>query len=532
VDPRTRSLVRTGVVGAIVTFLCIGVLFVYAVPPFVPADESSHAGYALRVTDGEIPKVDELVEVELPGQRPTRYFTANHPPLYYVLAGPVLRWGRDSGHPFAGIRVTRGLSVLLGGAGVVLAALFAGIVLRAFRTGERRRAQAMVLVAGLVATVPTYVFTASFIHNDMLGVATLVLAYVGAAAALVDRPRPGNVAVAAVGSALTMATRFSGLGIVALCCGALACAGLWRTTGSLRRRLLNAAGLALVPVATVLVTSGWFYLRNKREYGDFAGINGNIEFLHRVDKYTPLSYLTDPQTLPDLFVRTENAGGWGSFPYFGWYERKVLALVVAVVAVGAVLGLVRFVRSRGWSGVQWPQLAVVGFVVAMPLVAVVQLAGFVAQTGAPHPRYLFGVLPAIAIGVALALLAFRGRWGAMLGVAIVAVQAAVTVTTVGRWIRIRTDAAPVHPLTELRDALGAGGVGRPRTVLGVLLAGALVGLVLQAVALWRLSSEASAPSADGAGEPDGEPEDAPERASTTHTAQAAATAPVGTAGIT
>lgn len=528
--PRTRTLVRMGVAGAVVTFLCIGVLFVFAVPPFVPADESSHAGYALRVTDGEIPNVDELVEVQLPGQRPTRYFTANHPPLYYVVAGPILRWGRDSGHPYAGIRLTRGLSVALGAAAVALAALFAGTVLRGFRTGERRRSEAMVLVAGLVATVPTYVFTASFVHNDMLAVATLVLAYVGAAAALVDRPTRWNVAAVAIGSGLTMATRFSGLGIVALCCGALACAGLWRTAGSRRRRVLNAAGLALVPVATVLVTSGWFYLRNKREYGDFAGINGNLEFLHRVDKYTPWSYLTDRLSLPDLFVRTENAGGWASLPYFGWYERKVLAVVVAVVAVGAVLAMVRLVRERqpfgGWSADRLSQLALVGFVVAMPLVAWVQLAGFVSQTGAPHPRYMFGVLPAIALGVALAVMAFRGRWGAMVGAAIVGIQAAITVMTVGRWIRVRTGVEPVHPLTELRDALGAGGIGRPRAVLGLLLLGALVGLALQVVALWRLSS--SEPSGDSEAE-DAEPDD---RDIATNTAQAAATAPVGTAGIT
>ncbi|HMG40602.1 MAG TPA: hypothetical protein VK611_04705 [Acidimicrobiales bacterium] len=478
--------------GALLTLLCGGLVALLATPPFMPADESGHAGYALEVVDGDLPTTDEMVEVELPGQKPTRMFVANHPPLYYVLVGPVLAWGRDSDHAYAGIRLAKGFSLALAGGTVVGAAAMAGVLVR------RRRAEAMVLTAGLTATVPTLVFTSTAVHNDLLAVFAGVVAYSAALAALVSGPRRSHVLLVCLGAAVTMATRFSGLGVVLLAAAGLGAAFLFHNAGSWRRRLGAGVLFGAAPLVSALVAAGWYYQRNKRLYGDYAGINDNIEFLQRADRYTLVGYLTDRLSLPDLLTRMEGGGGWRGTPYFGWYDRKLLAVVVAAVALGALLraagGLRSWIVSRreGRTPARplddlpiTVRLTVVTMLLGLPLLLWVQLAGFVSQTGAPHPRYMFAAIPVLALLIALALLGFPRRLAGLVGTAIVAFQVVLIVTTTGRFVSRRLGAPPANPLRQVRDALEHAGIPNPWLALGLLGTGAAAGIALQLVAVWK-----------------------------------------------
>ena len=94
----------------------------------------------------------------------------------------------------------------------------------------------------------------------------------------------------------------------------------------------------------------------------------------------------------------------------------------------------------------------------------------------------------MAVIVAVCLVGLRGRVGVVAGVGVVGFQAVLSVTTLGRWITRRTDAAPTNPLDQLGDSLGAAGVPAPGLVLALLLAGVAVGQTAQAVALWSVAT--------------------------------------------
>lgn len=475
--------VRLGVLGAVVTFLFLGTLLVLAIPPFLPADESAHTGYALDVADGRIPRVDEKVKVELPGQVPTRQWVAQHPPLYYAIVGPVLDWGDGSNHEYAAIRITRGFTVLLGAGAAVVAAALAAVVV------NRRRAETMILAAGLVATLPGFLGISAAIHNDLLAVTSMAVGYLGAAAAVADRPRRWNVIATCVGGAVSMATRVNGVGLLAMCCAALAFAGWYRMPGSTRRRLLWGLGLGAAPVLTAALTSGWWWLRNKRIYGDYLGTSYGEATGGRQDLYTPFSWLTDRKTFPDLVTRIEGGGPWEQLKGFGWYDRKIIGLIVVVLMVGAVTGLVAAARRWNASGRRRPDLgrvALLAFMVGMPVLALLQLSYYVAtMTGSPNPRYMFAVVPVGAVGVAWACHQLPRRVSVVAGSAILAFQVVLIAGTTGRYINTRTSPTKVPPLDQVYDSMADAGVPGPRLVVWLLIVGALAGVGLQAWAMWR-----------------------------------------------
>ena len=81
--------------GILLVFLALGLYQVLALKPFRPLDEPRHAGYALYLADGKLPKVSD----PLPHQRlGIRHLgsrnivaAANHPPLYYLMVALPLK---------------------------------------------------------------------------------------------------------------------------------------------------------------------------------------------------------------------------------------------------------------------------------------------------------------------------------------------------------------------------------------------------------------------------------------------------------
>ena len=73
-------------------FLVLGMMNLILVPPFVARDESSHVAYALAVADGRFPRIDDTNPAgAIPGLEPFKTWTANHPPLFYVLSAGAAR---------------------------------------------------------------------------------------------------------------------------------------------------------------------------------------------------------------------------------------------------------------------------------------------------------------------------------------------------------------------------------------------------------------------------------------------------------
>jgi dolichyl-phosphate-mannose-protein mannosyltransferase len=172
-SPR-RSVVGRGLAGVLLSFAVLATLQALTIHPFHPPDEMSHVGYALEVGHGRLPTIETpipgreipLLQHKVDNSRPANrtIWTANHPPLYYLVAAVPLRLGVELGHPTAGIRVARLVNVAISLAGLVLIVLLARELVPA-------RPELWVGAAGLAALVPVFVQTSAIVYNDALMVA-------------------------------------------------------------------------------------------------------------------------------------------------------------------------------------------------------------------------------------------------------------------------------------------------------------------------------------------------------------------------
>jgi hypothetical protein len=489
-DTRTRGLVRLGVFGAVVTLVSMGLVAILAVPPFLELDETGHVAYGVAVSEGRLPNVTEPAETHMPGQRTYVQRHGGQPPLYYTLAAPVLGWGVDSGHWRASVRAARAMSLVYTSITLAATAAIAGVLVR------RRRAETMVLAAGLAGTVYVLVSVSSFVRNDALSVTGAALAVLGGFASLADGPRPRFILLACLGSAVAMATRFNTfavVGIVALC---LAAAAWFHIDGSRWTRLWRSLLLGGLPVATVAATSGWFYWRSYRLYGDITGLEPLVDLIggRPEARYTVVEWLLEPTAVPTIFLQAQGGGGWGR-NWYSFNEDLIMIIAVGLVAVGGVLSsLSRRPATRAASAATSPaRLILIVAAVALPLISWYQLSIWVSYGGRPIVRYLAVVIPIIAVGVAAACLGYRGRWGRLVGIGLVGLQTVVAVLGWGRWMVFRSGGEMGDTAIEtLLEGMERGGIPVPPLVLTVLALGAAAGIALQAWALWRIGGLAEA----------------------------------------
>ena len=77
-------------------------------------DERAHVDYAWQVAHGHLPVAATEFTAEFPelGQKSYFQHVSNHPPLYYAIAGPVLRAANATGHPASGLYALRPCATL------------------------------------------------------------------------------------------------------------------------------------------------------------------------------------------------------------------------------------------------------------------------------------------------------------------------------------------------------------------------------------------------------------------------------------
>jgi hypothetical protein len=496
--------VRWGVFGAVITLVSLGLILLLAAPPFLELDETGHVAYAVAVSEGRLPKVTEDAETGMPNERHYTQRHAAQPPLYYVLVAPILGAGSGSEHWVASIRGARAVSLAASAVTVVASAAVAGMLVR------RRRAEAMVLAAGLAASLSVFLGVSSIVRNDSLAVAGGAVALVGAFGALVHGPRPRWIALACLGSAVTMATRFNGVILVGLVALGLAAAVYLRTAGSGWMRAGRAALVGALPLAGVAATSGWFYWRNYRLYGDINATNVIHELSGgREPGYSLMGWLLEPTAAPSMVLQAQGGGTWTA-NLLSRPEDVLLVLAVVLIGLGASRrrrpgpSVAHQVSGNGHADItaRRSRLVMMLIAVALPLSAWYQLAVWVSYSGTPLSRYLLIALPVIATGIAAACLGYaRGR-GRVLGVAVISLQATLAFLGFGRWLGYRWHAVSGNAVDVLVDALDRADAPRPALVLALLGLGAAVGIALQAWALWEIGRREAAPSADRqAGEP-------------------------------
>lgn len=383
---------QRGPLAITLAFLVLGMMNLIVVPPFVPRDESSHVTYALAIADGRFPRIDDTNPANaIPGLEPFKTWTANHPPLFYVLSAVPLKAGEAIGEPVLGLRGMRLLNLLFGAVAVFMAGSIGALLLP-------RRPEAPILASAGLGLAGAVANNLAIAYNDGLGLAAAVSLLVVGLRILREGPSRrlliALALLAAVGG-LARFTVFMAIGFAAL----LAAAGVYLQRSS--RRLLHAAAVFCVPFAAAAVASGWWYLRNRREYGSFTGTSFIIQMQGRGPHAGYLELLQTP-----WFWRKMHSDIWGAFARSGslaWWPREIPE---AVSLIGTACLLVAFVRW--WrSGRSRPALRdTIAWVLlgTFAIASVWQIVKFYTTGGNAHVRYLFAALP---VAGTLATVAFR-----------------------------------------------------------------------------------------------------------------------------
>ncbi len=391
----------------LIGFAALAVLYSLVTPIFEGYDEDSHFAFVQYVAAGR----------GLPRQPAADYphlakHEANQPPLYYLLAAPLIAWldtsdlpqrlvdnphavyypppypgnqngvvhRADEGFPWQGtvlaVRLVRLFSVLLGVGS--LAVTFA--LGRTLFPAEPSVARGALVVQALI---PSFIFSSALVSNDGLvtflsGLALLQLAR------LWRRPYVDAdfVTLGGVLGAVAL-SKLSGLWVWPFAAAVIGVLALRR------RQPARYVRGGLIAFAVGGLISGWWYVRNWVYYRDITGLNVLLDIIGRRGKdFTLLDFLPETEGIRWSFWALF---GWFNVPVAGWLYRVYDAALLVALA-GLIVFVVRGLRRRNWAELGALALAAGWFVTIVAALVNLNMATIVAQG-----RLLFPALSAIVV---------------------------------------------------------------------------------------------------------------------------------------
>jgi hypothetical protein len=406
-NPRLEPRVFGGILGVMLLFFALGTMHSLGVPLFAPLDEPRHIAYAIEVAEGKLPDVRDKVQPKKMHVRRIKgtkmMAAAAHPPLYYVLVGFPLKWASASGDLTWGVWVARILTLALGAVGLVYAYLAALLL------APRARSLAL-LGTAFCAVIPAFDNVCALVHNDSLAfLATTALLH-AVLLVLLRGPSRKALLLVAVWAALAAATRFASLVAVAPALTAVALKLLFGQNKPWSARLRDVLLFGVGSLALVGVTSGWFYLRNYRLYGDVTAGKALFEGLRRPNKLPFIEGVFTPRLWGKLISHL-----WGRLAGGATIGRDVSLWGTWFVLGGVGLSLVRWLVTllrRGRALFNGPRVAALLFVIVTSLCVVLPIFEFYSRGGNLTARYYFPVLWVPLLAVAAGYQGVPGRFAA------------------------------------------------------------------------------------------------------------------------
>ncbi|MFD4323863.1 phospholipid carrier-dependent glycosyltransferase [Nocardioides sp. NPDC058538] len=362
-------------------------------------DEGPNAGYAVELASGRLPTIDTPVTTDarrypqvVEGlatmvDEPHRHiWTANHPPLYYLMSVPLVAAAGALDAPQVMVVGMR----LINAVGSALCVLLVGLI--AFEV--TRRETVAFLATGISASCAVLVSAGGHIANDGVAVAASSLTLLATIRILNRGLSPGRLALVALAGAAAAGAKAPGVLTVVLCGAAIAVALLLRDHS--RRGVIRALAASAVATGVPALATGWFYVRNIALYGDPTATDALLDKFDREPNGTWWQILTDGSLWKDWYERL-----WAPVLAEGY------AVAADVLAVVAVIGLlVLLVRRRATRPTHLPTSRA-GWLLLTVHAAVIlaNLVGFVAGGGNPNDRYLMPLMPLLATALAVGLMA-------------------------------------------------------------------------------------------------------------------------------
>ncbi|MGO3884903.1 MAG: hypothetical protein ACTJHU_01275 [Mycetocola sp.] len=389
-----RLVTWLGVLGLIALGLGGPLTYVFGSPAYSSGDEAAHVDYALQLWHGQLPIFENgLVLTNTMGVHPPVQWTAQHPPLFYLLLAPVVGPLVDGGHIVAAAIGAR-----------IVVALLAVALLFAVRWTTARVFPAQPAVAWTAALITGlsvwFVRLGGSVYNDTLAALVICLAF-GMLVALFREPHLRRWYVGfTLFITLAALTRFSALPLCAL----LLTAFLIQRITIERPGIWRAVGAPVLSGVIMLVGSGWFYLRNVALTGNLSGGHPDwaVEHTGRVER--PLSEVALDAGFWKTMLQQFSTRTVPEQPWAWWMNWGIPLLFLLPVAVGGVLWLSRILRERQSRANDLIIFAVI--VCACLGVAAMQIS-HTAGAGSSLPRYFFALVPFLAPVMALALVGHR-----------------------------------------------------------------------------------------------------------------------------
>ena len=457
-----------------------------SIPAFWGVDETSHVAYAVEAASGNWPTIHTPNPVDdFPGLRERLNYdigfgrfgrldiwTANHPPLYFVLVGIPLKLGLLIDHSGAGMLVARIVTALTGSAGVLAVAWLAESI-------APRRPRVAVIAAFCTALSPTLVHYAGQVYNDALAFTLSSFGLAAAFKALRDGLSRRLLVIGTVTAGAGALTRSSSLAVGAFVAASFALA-VWFDRSSSAQRLQRLRAFLAVGFgagALILLISGWAVIVNIVRYGDPTAASDLFDKFNRSPGPNWLSLMTSRRYALDQIRRFAAELSIGV-----WWPSSVTRIVMAALAAACIGGATAALRrwrerllpdARGtWIGLMSG---------ALPTLLLTTSAIFISRGGYPHSRYL---LPGLAVMAVIVALGIDHLPRAVRGVPALAMLAALTVANVALWLQFRAEHqiwyqeifpfANLHHLAPMALAVSVG------LILGIP---AMVGLVRAIVGL-------------------------------------------------
>ena len=336
---------RRGLVVVTLGVMVLSGIQLLVTPPLRAVDERSWVDYGWEVVGGDLPAIDEqLGAAPLGGERPPHFHTAaHHPPLFPVAAGSVLRVGEALGFGDASITIARLLSLAALGLSTIA---LAGVVSEVLPG----RPQAWIGATAVLMGLPGVTQLGAVLYSDTTALAAGLVAMWGAVRIL--RLGPSTPRLCATGAAIALCgmVRFSALALAVVPLAVLLVGllrngreqGAWHVTS---RAALTGGAI----VAAVAISSGWFYLRNVRRYGDISGGAYLYELLGRRPR--PLSNILTQAFWSKRYRTLWDGREYGTGEYaapglvglswrylWAWLAAGAVAIVVARATGPAISG--------------------------------------------------------------------------------------------------------------------------------------------------------------------------------------------------
>lgn len=399
------------IAAALAAYLLAALAYVFITPLWQTPDEPAHYNYIRHlVTEASLPVLEPgdypaayLEELKAggfpPGSdiAPIRY-EGHQPPLYYVLAAPVL--AAFIGNPVSlQVHALRLFTVLVGLASLVVTySLGLGLW-----PGRRARAAAL---AATVALIPMYTAVSAAINNDALAVALTAAVGLLVLRTLTRSPIPRRRLTAlGVLLGLCLLTKTTAYITVPLVVLALVLHGLrhrtpWRGTAQAALALALPAALLWLPwIGRNLATYGLSDPLGLARHDSI--VTGQLTTAELLAELSPLRLLIEGITLTFKSF-------WGVFGWMGVPMHEQVYLVLAAASLTAVAGL--GVGALQWvirRAPRWEARAQVALLAAWGLFSICGLVWYNMKFVQYQGRYLYAALPVWAAAMVAGMISAR-----------------------------------------------------------------------------------------------------------------------------